>query len=297
MPIESLYRVAKSLQIVVPADIPSYELPDYLIQESLEKDKERVLSEYAYAGKPLCYYFRLKKPVAGWQTLLARGSIIAHEVLPKKIYEDEPYLEYVESDELTKSIRIRFVYFKGKTLLLNPKTRKSSEHLITHNGTAIVRPLSSLFEVRASHGRVAKKISFKVASILSLGSPFSLDLYSLKSIERFLRWIVSLNNARFEFGESEEVSAISISAKSQIDLRKTRKFRELYGQGVLRGGHATIERDRNIVNFRIFFRDGRVYFTSFSSEDDILFITQALEKISLGTEIYAPEQILERYFK
>jgi hypothetical protein len=297
MPVESIYKVAKSLQIVVPTDIPTYELPDYLIQEALEKDKERVLSEYAYAGNALCYYFRLKKHVAGWQTLLEKSSAIADGRLPKNIYEGEPYLEYVETDELTKSIRIRFIYFKGKALLFDPQSRKTKEHLITHHGTAIVRPLSSLFEVRASHRRVAKKISYNVAGILSLGSAFSLDLYSFKTIQRFLRWIVSLNNARFEFGESEEVSAISISAKSQIDLRKTKTFQELYGQGVLRGGHATIERDRNTVNFRIFFRDGRVYFTSFSSEDDILFIAQALEKISLGTDIYAPERILDSYFK
>lgn len=296
MPVTTLYKVARSLDVIIPAEVATYELPDHIIQEATEKDKQRLRSEYAYAGNVLCYFFRLKRIVPRWQVLRDRISNLPEEKPPEKIYEGVPYLEYVEMDELTTSLRIRYKYFKGKTLLYDPQTKQSRENLITHYATAIVRPETLLFEVRASHRRIAKDISYRVASLLSLGSPFTLDLYDLNSIQRFLDWIVSLNNARFEFGEDQEVSSISISAKRKIDLRGTTKFQELYRQGILRGGHATIERDRNTINFRIFFRDGRAYFTSFCSEDDIHFVVQALEKISLGTQFYAPEQILERYF-
>lgn len=298
MPSKILYKIAESLDISVPTDISSYELPDYIVQESNIEQRQRLLSQYAYAGNVLCHYFYLKRRTPSYAELVERlANLSVKAEVPEQIFENTPYFEYAEEDETTHSIRIRYRYFRGTTLLYDPETRKSKENLITHFVSALVRPERHLIEVRASHRPVVRDVSYRVASLLSLGSPFTLNLYDLDRIQSFLDWIVSLNNARFEFGESEDVSSISISAKRRVDLRNTQKFQEYYAQGILRGGHATIAKEHESINFRIFFRDGRVYFTSFSSEDDIIMVVDALEKISLGIKFYAPEQILENYFK
>lgn len=133
--------------------------------------------------------------------------------------------------------------------------------------------------------------------MVNLPSLFSLDLYTESFVNRFLDWVFSLNNARLTFPDAQELSSISLSARRFVDLRTTPKFKELFKEGYLRGGHVTIQRKDDEVRFRIFFRDARVTFTSFASEQDIKFVADSLEEISEGREFRGPTNILDKYFR
>jgi len=150
--------------------------------------------------------------------------------------------------------------------------------------------------VRVSHRSMVKPVAFRTMGMMKLPTVFRLNLYTEAFVKSFLIWIASLNNARFTFGEEEDLGSISLSAKKTIDLRKTEKFKELFDEGYLRGGHVTIRHGSDLINFRIFFHDTRVTFTSFANEEEITFVADALEKIAQGREFRGPKTILDKFF-
>jgi hypothetical protein len=214
------------------------------------------------------------------------------------VLEDTPFFDEVGVHQFSQSFRIRFHYYKGKTYLLEEETKTIKEYRKAFYGVAIFRPNKKLIEVRAKHRDIARKVAQRSAAALGIPIPTTLDFRKQDCITRFLEWIRSLNNARIEFPIREAKSSLIISARSGIDLKKLKEFKDALENGKLRGGHATVERKRGEqLNFRIFFRDCRIYYTSFCTEDDIDFITDAIEKITEGHKFVVPKGLLEKYLE
>ena len=145
---------------------------------------------------------------------------------------------------------------------------------------------------------LARSAIQRTAAVLGMAIPGTLNFRKQECIQRFLDWIRSLNNARIEFPIREAKSSLTISARTGFDLKKLQEFKDALEHGRLRGGHATVERKRGEqINFRIFFKDCRVYFTSFCTESDIDFVTDAIEKITEGYKFVVPKGLLEKFFE
>jgi len=291
-------QIADKYRIEIPEDVEEYRLPEFLTQRLSEGEKSELLSDYYYAARAVTHFLTLgirRRTPSMEELVSAAESLPATESLdPSR--QDKPIFSYHDVDVKNKLIRLRFQYFHGLQRFFDPDTKTIKSVVPVKEGTVVIRPERTLFEARVTDRDMAMPIAFLAIKLMKLPVVFPLDLYSEKSVTRFLDWIDSLHNARFDYTEKEDISTISLSARGMTDLRGTTKFKQLFREGRLRGGHVTIQRGDHEINFRIFFRNTRVSFTSFSDEEDILLVAQALEDITEGKEFLGPRKLLEQYF-
>jgi hypothetical protein len=114
--------------------------------------------------------------------------------------------------------------------------------------------------------------------------------------KKFIDWITSLNSATIELPLSEVSGSLIISARKGLDLRTAKRYQEELEHGRLRHGHVTIKHNDSIINFHIYFKECHKKYTLFSSEEDIEYVVNALEKISEGYEFAKPEKMLMEFF-
>jgi len=299
MPPKLLHVLIEKYQVAVPDSVNEFGLPEFLIQELSANQLEEILCDYGYAGKAVCHYLILNETIP---------SIVELELASKKFppqpekvdhpEQDSPLFEYGETDVRNSLFRVRFSYFHDTQTVYDPDTSLIKQWFSVYNGTMVLRPGKRLIEVRASHRPIVRQIAYRAMATMKLPSMSRLNLYTEKFVQSFLQWINSLNNARLTFSAEDELSAISLSAKRAVDLRTTDKFKEYFHDGYLRGAHVTIGKpEEHQINFRIFFRDTRVTFTSFANENEISLVADGLERISGGGEFRGPRKILEQFFE
>jgi len=297
MPASMVYRLVDYYDIDVPFELHLSELPGLLFDELDANARKEIIVDYGDAGKALCYFFSFDEKTPSFDQLLKKKRAIV-SLKKEGTFENVPYFDRIEVHEPTKSLRVRFHYYKGRTHLFDKETQTLKEYLPFYPGVVIFRPGRKLVEVRAKLRSMSRTAVTHASIPLGLKAPYSLDLHKEVFIQRFLDWINSLNNARFEFDVRQVLSSISMSARRRVDLREVPAFKKYLREGSLRGGHATIiTEDERKIKFRIFFRDCRVYFTLFSNEKDIGIIGEALEKIVEGDRFDTPDRLLEDYFK
>lgn len=298
MPYHQVYKLIQEYNIEVPIELPTHQLPEFLYEELDPNMRRAIIADYRDAGKVLCYFFTLSKKTPSLQDLRRNPTLFLSLKSESEIFENTPYFRNVEAHEQTGTLRVRFNYYKGRTQLFDKETQTLKEYFNVYPGVVIFRPNKRLVEVRAKHRTVSRIAANRCAIALKIDPLYPLNLYGEEYIRRFLKWIYSLNNARFEFDVRQALSSLSMSARGRTDLRKLQEFRKYLREGKLRGGHATIITEENRkIRFRIFFRDCRVYFTSFSKEGDIEIVADALEKITEGYEFETPIKTIEEYFK
>lgn len=300
MPPTLVRKIAEENNINIPFELSSLsELSEFLLQELDDGVKREIIANYGDAGNVLSYLFTSGDEIPKLEELTQKSLAIYSLKEESETLEDVPYFDEAGVHEYTKTFRVRFHYYKGRTYFLDEETKTIKEFRKAFHGMVIYRPEKTLIEVRTKHLDLARKAAQRTAAALDMEElPVSLDLRKPEYIKRFLDWIRSLNNARFEFPIREAKSSIIISARSGMDLRKLKEFQTYLEHGMLRGGHATIEKEKGrYVNFRIFFRACRIFFTSFCTEDDINFVLDAIEKISEGYRFVTPERMLDQFFK
>ena len=297
MPANMVHRLIDYYDVDVPFELHLSELPEFLFDELDADVRKEIIDNYVDAGKALCYFFNVGEQTPSLDQLLKKPHVIVSLKREGNI-ENVPYFDKLEIHEPTGSLRVRFHYFKGRTRLFDKETQTLKEYLPILPGVVIFRPGRKIVEVRATYQSISRSAASQSSVALGLKAPYSLDLRKEVFIQGFLNWINSLNNARFEFDVRQVLSSISMSARGRIDLRGVDEFRKYLKEGRLRGGHATIiTEDKRKIKFRIFFRNCRVYFTSFSNEGDIETIGEALEKIVEGYRFETPYKLLEEYFE
>lgn len=297
MPANMVYGLVHYYDIDVPFELHLNELPEFLFDELDAKVRKEIIDDYGDAGKTLCYFFSFDEKTPSFDQLLKKKHAII-SLKKEGTFENVPYFDKIQVHEPTRSLRVRFHYYKGRTHLFDKETQTLKEFLPIFPGVVIFRPGRKLVEVRAKLRSISRSAVTSSSIVLGLKAPYSLNLHKEVFIQRFLNWINSLNNARFEFDVRQVLSSLSMSARRRVDLRGVPAFRKYLEEGSLRGGHATIitEEERKI-KFRIFFRDCRVYFTSFSNEDDIGIVGEALEKIVEGYRFETPDRFIDDWFK
>jgi len=305
MPNSLIMRLAQDNEVEVPFDILGYpyEVSNFLLKELGSEALEEIVMEYGDAGKPIVFLFTCEDETPSLEELTKKSDALLSFEPESKTLESMPYFDEAYVHEPTGTFRVRFHYIKGRVFLLD-KTVEIREERVAHYGVLILRPNKTVFEVRARHKGVASKAAIRAAAVLGIEKPpYPPDFRKKEIIEKFLNWIRSLNNARIGFSVRETVSSLSMSARRGSDLRTDEDFRKYLEYGMLKGGHATAYGQRVVkgqprnVNFRIFFRDCRIYFTRFSYEDDIEYVVDALEEIGAGRQAETPQRILEEFSK
>jgi len=297
MPANMVYGLIHYYDIDVPFELHLRELPEFLFDELDANIRKEIIDKYADAGKALCYFFSFDEQVPSLDQLLKKSNAIISLKREGNI-ENVPYFERFEIHKPTGSLRVRFRYYKGGIRLFDKETKTMKDYLPVHFGVVIFRPDRKLVEVRTTYRSVSRSAVTSSSIALGLKAPYSLNLHQEVFIQRFLNWINSLNNARFEFDVRQVLSSLSMSARGRIDLRRVGEFRKYLKEGKLKGGHATIiTEEKRKIKFRIFFRNCRIYFTSFSNEEDIGIIGEALEKIVEGYRFETPDKLLKDFFK
>jgi hypothetical protein len=294
-----IYKLAKDNDVDIPFDLSSpSEVSEFLLKELPDHIKLDIIDKYGDAGNVLSYYFTFGDEITPLEDLKKKSVQIRSLKEESDVLEDVPYFDEVEIHPTTQTLRVRFHYYKGKTFLLDEEAKTIRQFRKAFYGVVIFRPSRKLVEVRAKHMDLARKVAQRTTTVLGMQVPVTLDFRKQECIKRFLDWIRSLNNARIEFSIREAKSSLIINARSGIDLKQLQDFKDALEHGKLRGGHATVEKSKGEeINFRIFFRDCRVYFTSFCTESDIDFVTDAIEKITEGYKFVIPKGLLEKFFE
>lgn len=291
---EMLSKIALKYEIDIPMEMGFYEATQFLLDELSDEEKNEIVANYGDAGKPVSHFFVCEGSIPDLVTLRDTSRAIFYPQGEERAgLEHFPYFGDVVFHEATNTLRIRFDYIKGVYTFFDEETNSIRELRRTFSGVMVFRPKSSLLEVRAKHASMARKVVVRTAR-MNLQPFFPLSLKEEVYINRFLDWIYSLNNARIDLPRTDSRSSITIIARHGRDLRKINEFQGDLKRGKLRGGHVTIEREKDaFVKFNMFFKPCHLYFTSFSTNEDVEFVVSALEKIVEGYRFARPEKLLD----
>jgi len=298
MPIPMLHKLANIYEVEIPfgaSDIYTV-INSFLDELSLEAKKE-ILSQYGDAGRASSFVFISREKTPSIQTVFRKARALLETEPDSQFRESYPYYDEVEVDHTTRTLRIRFHYLLGSIALIDQETGRPKEHRKYWNGVVVYRPESRILEVRTKYRSMARKMSARVPAYLGLEPFVSMNLMDTTMNRKFIDWITSLNSATIELPISEISGSLMITARKGLDLRTAKRYHEELKYGRLRHGHVTIERNKeHKINFHIYFRECHKKYTLFSSEEDIGYIVDALEKIFEGYEFAKPERILTEFF-
>lgn len=298
IPMPMLHRIAEAYEVEIPFDAPDiYTVISSFVDELSLEAKKEILSRYGDAGRASSFVFKSREKTPSIQTAFQKARALLEIEPESQFWEHYPYIDEVEVDHATHTLRIRFHYLLGSIALIDEKTGRAKEHRRHWNGVVVYRPKSSILEVRIKHRSMSRRMSARIPAYLGLEPFVSVNLMDATMNKRFIDWITSLNSATIELPISEISGSLIITARKGMDLRTARRYREELKYGRLRHGHVTIERNKeHKVNFHIYFRDCHKKYTLFSSEEDIGYVINALEKISEGYMFAKPEKILTEFF-
>lgn len=298
MPMQMLYRLANTYGVEVPFDaVDIYTIVDTFMDELSLEAKKEILSQYGDAGKVSSFVFISREKTPSIQTVFSKAKALLDIEHESQFWEHYPYIDEVEVDHATRTLRIRFHYLLGSVSLIDETTGRPREHRRYWRGVVIYRPESKILEVRTKYRSMARKMSARIPAYLGLEPFISLNLMDEELNKRFINWISSLNSATIELPISEISGSLVITARKGMDLRTAKRYHEELRYGRLRHGHVTIEPKKgHKINFHIYFRDCHIKYTLFSSESDIEYIINALEKICEGYMFERPERMLTDYF-
>jgi len=296
MPLPTSYGLADHYNVEVPARTRSYELPTFLFENLDSKARNEIIEDFRDAGKPICHFFGFDKNAPTLNKLTEKSHALLHKER-EEVFPGVPYFNESGVHHLTNSFRVRFHYYERGFPVFDPEMQKMKQYYPISTGVVIFRPNRRLVEVRAKNRSVSKHSAISSSVILGLEDPHPMNLNKEEYIRRFLQWINSLNNAKFEFDVRRILSTISLSARGRMDLRVTDDFKKYLKEGKLRGGHATFATEEgHQIRFRIFFRDCHATFTKFCSEISIGIVVDALERIFEGLRIESPDKLIEDWF-
>ena len=298
IPIPMLHRLADTYEVEIPFDAPDiYTVINSFVDELSLEAKKEILSQYGDAGRASSFVFKSREKTPSIQTVYPKARTLLDAEPESKFWEHYPYIDDVEIDHATRTLRVRFHYLLGSVSLIDQETGRPRQHRRYWRGVVVYRPGSKLLEVRTKYRSMARRMSARVPAYLGLDPFLSLNFMDPEMNQKFIAWITSLNSATIELPISEVSGSLIITARKGMDLRTAKRYREELKYGRLRHGHVTIERKKgHKVNFHIYFRQCHKKYTLFSSEEDIEYIVNALEKISEGYGFAKPERILAEFF-
>jgi hypothetical protein len=291
-----LYRLATDYEVEVPSEIDVFAKVDELLDSLSSDAKKELLSKYGDAGKVSTYLYVSKEDTPEIGVVFPKAKTLLSMTAESQFFENYPYYDETEIDHMSKTVKIRFHYLKGAISTIE-KSGKREEHRLLHQGVVVYRPKRKILEVRVPDKSMADKMAIRIPVHLQLAPFLRLSLMDEELIRAFVDWISSLNSATIQLPISDVAGSLRITAKKGMDLRTAGRYNEELRHGRLRGGHVTIiwNTDHKI-NFRIFFRDCHIRYTLFTSENDIEFALDAIEKIVGGYRFAKPDKLLKEFF-
>ena len=297
MSVFQLQHLAEKFGVDIPFDaIDLYSISSSFLDGLTEEQQKIILNEYGDAGRKPTYIFISKKKAPPIQDIINKTKELIKIEPESKFLEYSIYFDEMQIDPSNTSLRIRFHYL-GRTIYTLDESGRQREQRLQHSGVAIYRANSRLLEVRVKHKSIAKKFSLNFPTYLGLEPYYSLNFVSEKLIKPFVSWISSLNSAMIELAISEVAGSLRITARKGVDLRTAAKFHQELKSGRLKGGHVTIQHNKSKINFRMHFRDCHIKYTLFTSEEEIKYILDAVEKIAEGYEFAKPDKTLKEFFR
>lgn len=298
MSIPMLYKFANEYNVEIPDKArDKYTILNSFIDELTYKSKREILSKYGDSGRASSFIYKSREKTPDIKDVFQRAKKLLEYKPESKNWERFPYFDEVEVDYLTNSLRIRFHYLLGSVILFDEETGRSIEHRKLFNGIVIYRPRSTVLEIRVKHRSMARIMRARIPVYLGLEPFISINLMEKELNRKFIKWINSLNSATIELPLSEVSGSLIISARKCLDLRTAKRYKDELEHGRLRNGHVTINHNERDINFHIYFKECHKKYTLFSSEEDIEYVVNAIEKISEGYEFAKPEKLLADFFK
>lgn len=297
MPSHMLQNIAENYEIDVSSEKnDAFKISNNIINGLDPEQQKEVLMKYGDAGRVSTFVYKSRKKIPSIELLYPKArELIETDSEPIEYY---PYVDEVEIDFNTKTLKIRFYYLHGYTRYIDRETGKLIEQRNYWDGVVLLRSDSTIMEIRAKHGSMANRIAEKISVYLGLPPFEAFSLKDEKINNKFVNWITSLNSATIEMSTKDEHASIIITANKDIDLRTGKKYHQELKNGTLQAGHVTIKRDEknNKINFHAYFRDCHLKFTLFTSEENIRYVIDAIEKISEGYNFGRHEKILTEFF-
>ncbi len=291
-----LQSLSEEYGVEIPIDpMDIFNTVDVFVDGLSLESRRKILDEYGDAGRKSTYLYISKKKTPKIQDIYPKAKALLGIRNESELWEYHPYYDDVQIDYKNRTLKIRFHYLKGIILTLDDTGRQREQHL-QHSGVVVYRPESRILEIRTQHKSMANKMAVRIPVYLNLEPFITLSLMDEKLIRSFVDWISSLNSAMIELAISDVAGSLRITARKGMDLRTAEKFNQELKSGRLRGGHVTIERDNNGINFRIYFRDCHIKYTLFTSEEEIAYILDAIEKILEGYKFDRPNKMLSDFF-
>jgi hypothetical protein len=298
MPVQVLYLLANKYGVEIPSEaVGTHDIVDGFLDELSLEDRKEILSQYGDAGRVSSFVFVTKEKVPQIQSILPKARALLDIKPESDLWESYPYYDEVEVDHTTRTLRVRFHYLLGSVFYIDETTKTPKMFRQYWRGVVVYRPDRKVMEIRVKHRSMASKMSARIPTYLGLEPFFSVNLMDEKLNRKFIEWINSLNSATIELPISEVSGSIIITARKGMDLRTAEKYHQELKHGRLRHGHITIKPDDNRkINFHIYFRNCHMKYTLLTSETDIDYVIDALERITGGGIVDRSEKLLTEYF-
>lgn len=298
MSMQMLYSLADQYNVEIPFDAPdTFSIVDGFLAELDLEAKKEILSKFGDAGKVSTFVFYTKEVTPTINEVYTKARLLLELKPESQVWEKHPYFDDVEIDAITNSLRIRFHYLLGSFTYFDEATGKPNIFRHFWKGVVVYRPKSKFLEVRVRHRSIARTLSARVPAYLGLNPFYAVDLIDENANRKFIEWISSLNSATIQLPISEVSGSLVITARKGIDLRTAKRYNEELKYGRLRHGHVTIKNGEEKINFHIHFKNCHVIYTLLTSEKDIDYVINALDKIYEGIEFDRSEKLLTDFFK
>ena len=296
MPEQMLYELADVYDLNIDFDaLDTYSIAEDLLSQLTDERKKDILKRYGDAGKVSTYLLisRDKSPELDTVKLQAMDLTKVNPSIGS--LEKYPYFDDIEVDNESKIMKIRFHYLLGAYTYYDETTGKPKIHRHFWRGVIVYRPNSRFLEIRTKHGYISRLLAVRIPAQLGITPHYPIDLMEPKANKKFVEWINSLNSATIQLPLSEVSGSLIISARKGMDLRTAKRYNEELRYGRLK--HVTIKRsEEEKINFHIYFKNCHIKYTLLTSEEDIQFIIEAMEKICAGSAFDRPERLLVDFF-
>jgi hypothetical protein len=172
MSIPMLHRLANSYDVEIPDKAPDkYTITNSFLDELALESKKEIISRYGDAGRVSSFIYKSREKTPTIQNVYKKAKALSDQKPESEFWENYPYIEDVEVDYATNTLRIHFHYLHGAVILIDEKTGRPKEQRRFWNGTVIYRPESSILEIRVKHRSMARRMRARIPTYLGL-EPF-----------------------------------------------------------------------------------------------------------------------------
>ena len=277
LPKKVLISFAKKYGVGLKGDLSDQEELRSQILEKVPKSVilQQLYAPYGWAGNVTIYLYLFKDIKAELEEVSLRKrleSALDNINSKQKLTTKPKPVEVILPDKENNEIRVRHEFLGEPIIYQDPQTYelKTVNPLMTI--FSVVHLPNGFTEIRAREKKNANEAIEQLKEYFHFQGKFEPLSFAREHLMQWIDWATTLRNARFK--PEGPISTLYMGAKSWLDLRDVKLFKEWWEKGEpLEGIYIKFEiKPEEEVGFGINATMGKIMFRTFATEEEINFV-------------------------